>query len=103
MKESDLVILDEPTAALDPISELKVFETFYRLSKNKTTLTISHRIGPTKRSDLIIVMDKGKIVEQGTFEELINNQGLFYKMYESQSVWYKDDLLKSKEISSVLM
>ncbi|QWG77732.1 MULTISPECIES: ABC transporter ATP-binding protein [Bacillus] len=103
MKESDLIILDEPTAALDPISELKVFETFYRLSKNKTTLTISHRIGPTKRSDLIIVMDKGKVVEQGTFEELINNQGLFYKMYESQSVWYKDDLLKSKEISSVLV
>lgn len=93
MKESDLVILDEPTSALDPISELKIFETFYKLSKNKTTLTISHRIGPTRLSDLIIVMDKGKIAEKGTFEELINKKGLFYKMYESQSVWYKDELI----------
>ncbi|HDR7313349.1 TPA: ABC transporter ATP-binding protein, partial [Bacillus cytotoxicus] len=92
IKVADLIILDEPTAALDPISELKVFDTFYKLSEGKTTVTISHRIGTTKRSDLIIVMEKGRIVEQGTFEELIKKQGMFYKMYESQSVWYKDDL-----------
>lgn len=87
---------------LDPFSELKIFDVFHELSSKKTTLTISHRIGPTKRSDLIIVMDKGKIVEQGTYEELLNTKGLFYKVYESQSVWYKDDFLVSKETETIL-
>lgn len=94
VKEADLLILDEPTASLDPVSELKLLDMFYKLSNNKITLNISHRIGPTKYSDLIIVMDKGKIAEQGTFEELLKKKGLFYKMYESQSIWYKDNLLK---------
>lgn len=90
LKEADLILLDEPTAALDPKSELKIFDIFHELSRDKTTISISHRIGPTKRSDYIIVMDRGKIVEVGSFEELLNNQGLFYEMYESQSLWYKE-------------
>ncbi|MFP7416614.1 ABC transporter ATP-binding protein [Priestia filamentosa] len=102
IKDADLIVLDEPTAALDPINELKIFDIFHELSHEKTTLTISHRIGPTRRSDLIIVMDKGKIVEQGSFEELIKNKGLFYEMYKSQSVWYEDDSLMSRKLETVL-
>lgn len=101
LKDADLIVLDEPTAALDPISELQVFDIFHELSNNKTTLTISHRIGPTKRSDLIIVMNQGKIVEQGSFHELINKKGMFYTMYESQSQWYKDELLTSKDLETI--
>ncbi|MDN3233547.1 ABC transporter ATP-binding protein [Priestia megaterium] len=101
LKDADLIVLDEPTAALDPISELQVFDIFHKLSNRKTTLTISHRIGPTKRSDLIIVMDQGKIIEQGSFDELINKRGKFYTMYESQSLWYKDELLTSKGLEKV--
>ncbi|MEW9702290.1 ABC transporter ATP-binding protein [Paenibacillus sp. SI8] len=88
-RDSDLTILDEPTAALDPITELNIFELFKELSENKTTITISHRLGPTKYSDRIIVMEKGKIVEDGNFDLLMNNKGLFYSMYVSQSKWYE--------------
>lgn len=98
LKESEFVILDEPTAALDPITELKIFETFHLLSKTKTTITISHRIGPTRLSDRIIVMDKGEVVEEGSFQELINKQGLYYEMYTSQSKWYQDEELEVEVI-----
>ncbi|OUM89063.1 MAG: ABC transporter permease [Bacillus thermozeamaize] len=89
IKNADVVILDEPTAALDPISELKIFELFHKLYSDKTTISISHRIGPTRLSDLIIVMDDGRIVEQGTFDELMNMRGYYYNMYEAQGKWYK--------------
>lgn len=98
IKDAEMILLDEPTAALDPKSELKIFELFHDLSKDKTTLTISHRIGPTRRSNAIIVMDKGKIVEKGTFEELLINKGLFYEMYNSQSQWYIDEQAKKEEV-----
>lgn len=90
LKRADLILLDEPTAALDPINELIIFEMFHELYRDKTTITISHRIGPTKLSDLIIVMDDGKIVEKGTFDELLEQRGVFNNMYEAQSVWYKN-------------
>ncbi|WP_240315616.1 ABC transporter ATP-binding protein [Sporosarcina sp. PTS2304] len=91
LKDSDVIVLDEPTAAVDPITELEIFELFNSLSKDKTTITISHRLGPTKYSDRIIVLDKGKIVEEGSFQTLIKKRGLFYEMYQSQSNWYKDE------------
>ncbi|WP_083252912.1 ABC transporter ATP-binding protein [Bacillus sp. F56] len=91
LKDCDLIILDEPTAAVDPIMELEIFELFNSLSKNKTTLTISHRLGPTKFSDRIIVMDKGRIVEEGSFHSLMEQKGLYYQMYQSQSNWYKEE------------
>ncbi|MCI4056581.1 ABC transporter ATP-binding protein [Bacillus cereus group sp. MYBKT14-1] len=95
LKDSDLIILDEPTAALDPLSEMKIFELFNRLSENKTTITISHRLGPTKYSDRIVVMDNGNIVEEGNYDELMNKRGVYYEMYLSQAKWYEEQITQN--------
>ena len=86
---ASLRILDEPTAALDPISESNIYEKFYKISKNSTTIFISHRLGSTKLADKIFVMEDGKIVESGSYKNLIANDGVYAKMYESQRSWYK--------------
>lgn len=82
-------ILDEPTAALDPISESKLYERFEHISKDKTTLFISHRLGSTKLADIIFVLSNGLIAESGTHDELIDNDGIYKEMYQSQRSWYK--------------
>ncbi len=68
-------ILDEPTAALDPISESQIYEEFEKLTRNKTTIFISHRLGSTKLADEILVVGNGKIAERGTHEELMKAGG----------------------------
>ncbi|MBF0700052.1 ABC transporter ATP-binding protein [Streptococcus danieliae] len=82
-------ILDEPTAALDPIAEDSLYQEFGRLMQDKTTLFISHRLGSTKLADQIIVLDGGRIVEQGMFESLLNLDGFFSEMYSLQKEWYQ--------------
>jgi len=83
-----LQILDEPTAALDPISESQLYEEFERISRGKTTIFISHRLGSTKLADEIFVIDQGKVIEHGTHQELMNLNGFYAQMYESQRSWY---------------
>lgn len=89
IKDSEIIIFDEPTAALDPIAELEVFDLLNNVSKDKTTITISHRLGVTKFADTIIVMKDGKIVEKGSHEELISNNSEYKKMYEAQASYYR--------------
>lgn len=84
-----LRILDEPTAALDPISENKVYEKFEEISKGSTTIFISHRLGSTKLADEIFVIGNGSILEKGTHNELMNKAGIYAQMYESQRGWYQ--------------
>lgn len=85
-----LKILDEPTAALDPVSESAVYKNFERISKGGTTLFISHRLGSTKLADIIFVLSGGKIVEKGSHSELIKiEDGLYAEMFNSQAEWYK--------------
>lgn len=81
-------ILDEPTAALDPISESRLYHEFEWISRGKTTIFISHRLGSTKLADEILVIDEGHVAEQGTHEELMQGQGIYAKMYDSQRGWY---------------
>jgi len=83
-----LRILDEPTAALDPISESKLYSDFHELSEDSTTILISHRLGSTTMADVIFVLDCGRIVEQGTFQELMSRDGLYRRMFEEQRSWY---------------
>jgi len=82
-------ILDEPTSALDPISESRMYENFEKMNQGKTTVFISHRLGSTKIADKIFVIEQGKVIEQGSHEELMSKGGLYAGMYESQRSWYQ--------------
>ena len=88
-KDPILFIMDEPTAALDPISESKIFESFDSITNGKTTIFISHRLGMVSLADRIIVMDNGAIAEQGTHDELMALRGLYYDMYSEQIHLYE--------------
>lgn len=98
LRNPKLIILDEPTSALDPISELEIFRLFESVSKNKTTITISHRLGITRFVDKIIVMNKGEIIEIGSHNELIRAKGHYFNMYKSQAKWYDDNTQDKSEI-----
>ncbi|MBQ0139757.1 MAG: ATP-binding cassette domain-containing protein, partial [Kurthia sp.] len=87
-KEGEIYILDEPTAALDPLSELEIFEKFEFITKSKTSFFISHRIASTKFADRILVFKEGEIIENGSHKELMELKGEYYKLYEAQSKWY---------------
>lgn len=89
-KEDPIVyIMDEPTAALDPVAESKIFESFDRITKGKTTIFISHRLGMVSLADRIIVLDGGMIAEQGTHIELMERKGLYHDMYCEQIQLYE--------------
>ncbi|WP_297521964.1 ABC transporter ATP-binding protein [uncultured Clostridium sp.] len=88
VSDASLRILDEPTSALDPISESKVYESFEDISKGKTTIFISHRLGSTKICDKIFVINDGMLAEEGSHEQLISLDGVYANMYESQKEWY---------------
>jgi ATP-binding cassette subfamily B protein len=81
-------ILDEPTAALDPVAESKVYELFGRISKDKMTIFITHRLGAAKLADEILVLKDGKIAEQGSHDRLMEENGIYAEMFEAQRSWY---------------
>lgn len=83
-----LIILDEPTAAIDPLEESSLFRLFAELAKDKTSIIVTHRLGCVKIADRIIVLDKGRIVEMGTHAELLQNRGKYSEMYYAQAEWY---------------
>ena len=91
MKESDILILDEPTAALDPISEEKLYNEYKDFSKDKISIFISHRITSTRFCDRIIYLENGEIAEYGTYEELMKLDGKYKKMFDLQAKYYKED------------
>jgi len=80
---NQIIILDEPTSAIDALAEDRIFKHLLS-SKDKTIITISHRLNTVKRADVIFMLEDGKLVEQGTHKELVEKQGPYYKMFESQ-------------------
>jgi ABC-type multidrug transport system fused ATPase/permease subunit len=84
LKDAPIVLLDEPTSALDPESEYLVQEGLERLMKDKTTIVVAHRLSTIKNSDVIYVLDKGKIIECGCHDELLEKNGLYKSLYELQ-------------------
>lgn len=88
-KDAPIVILDEPTSALDPISEYEIYTKFDELVDQKTAIYISHRMSSCKFCDNIIVFDKGKIIQQGNHETLLDSiDGLYFKMWSAQAKHY---------------
>jgi ATP-binding cassette subfamily B protein len=81
-------ILDEPTAALDPVAESQVYAQFEEISRGVTTLFISHRLASAKMADIIYVLENGKITESGSHDELMQAAGTYAEMFESQRSWY---------------
>ena len=91
-KNCKLLLLDEPTAALDAIAESEMYEKYDTLLKGKTLLFISHRLASTRFCDNILFLENGKILERGTHEELMRAKGTYAHMFEIQSQYYKEGL-----------
>ena len=87
-KDFQFAVLDEPSSALDPIAEYKMYESLINVTKGKTVLYISHRLSSATRSDNILVFNNGELVEQGTHEELMANNGEYAEMFTLQASGY---------------
>lgn len=88
---ASVLILDEPTASMDPMVESSLYEEFRKVSRGRTTLFISHRLASTMLADEIIVIDEGKIIQQGSHEKLMEECSIYRDMYESQRSWYVNE------------
>jgi len=89
MREAEVLILDEPTAALDARAEFEVFQRFKELSKGKTAVLISHRFSSVRMADRIFVLADGKLEAAGTHEELVSKPGLYAELFELQAAGYR--------------
>ena len=84
-----IMVLDEPTAALDPVAETTLYKNFAKVTGDKTTILISHRLGITQLVDRVLVFHRGRIVEDGSHSELLKKNGYYTRMYEAQAKWYQ--------------
>ena len=89
-KRSRILILDEPTAAMDPVTEYEFYKKYYAMAKDKTVIFVSHRLSGSIFSDRVLVLDKGHIVQQGTHSYLIERDGLYKDMFLKQSNAYME-------------
>ena len=87
-KNHKMIVLDEPTAAIDPVEETKIYKKFSEMAKGNTAIIVTHRLGSAKIADRIVVMDDGKISEIGSHEELMESNGKYREMYDAQRQWY---------------
>ena len=89
-KNAPVLILDEPTAALDPISENELYLKYNELTEDKISCFISHRLSSTRFCDRILFIKDGAVAESGTHEELMAKKGAYYRMYQTQSMYYRE-------------
>lgn len=89
MRDTQLIVLDEPTAALDPLAEAEVFEHFQALARDRTTLLISHRLSTVRHADRILVLVNGQIAEVGAHDELLKQAGVYANLFETQARPYR--------------
>lgn len=87
-KDYDIIFLDEPTSALDPQTEYEILTKFLQITKDKTAVIISHRVGLCRFADKVIMMQDGRIVEVGKHDDLIKRRGIYYRYYNEQAKWY---------------
>ena len=89
MRDAQLIILDEPTASLDARSEYEVFQRFAELTRGKMAVLISHRFSTVRMADRILVLDQGRIVEQGSHDQLVQRGGQYAELFELQAAGYR--------------
>jgi ABC-type multidrug transport system ATPase subunit len=87
-RNHEFILLDEPTSAIDPMEENHVYERFKDISQGVTSVIVTHRLGSAKIADRIFVLDKGRLMETGSHEELMVHCGKYKEMFESQAQWY---------------
>lgn len=90
-KDAPVIVLDEPTAALDPIAENELYVRFSELTHGKTSFYISHRLSSTRFCDRIIYLKNGAVIENGSHDELMKKRGEYYRMYRMQSYYYREE------------
>lgn len=89
-RDAEIVVLDEPTASMDPMAEAELYRLFSSLTENKISFMVSHRLGSCKHADMILVLDEGRIIEQGNHYELMQMDGLYAAMFHTQAELYYD-------------
>ena len=90
LRDSELVVLDEPTSSLDPLAEAEVFEHFRRVIQGRSAVLVSHRFSTVKMADYIYVLDHGRVAESGTHRELFDRGGLYARLYSAQAARYQE-------------
>src|SRR5690606_26511694 len=88
-RSAQLLVLDEPTAALDARAEMEIFQQFRALAGDRTAVFVSHRMASARIADRVLVLDDGKLMEHGRHDELIRRGGLYASMFEAQAQWYR--------------
>ena len=87
-REHHTVVLDEPTASIDPLEEQAVYERFMKIAAGRTAIIVTHRLASARLADRILVLDGGRVVEDGTHEQLLARRGLYHRMFTAQAAWY---------------
>ena len=90
-RDRKVMVLDEPTSAIDPLEETRLYQKFAEMAEGRTAFIVTHRIGLTKIADRIMVMDRGRLVQTGTYEELEKEEGMFREMLQAQKKWYMQE------------
>ena len=88
-REHDVILLDEPTASIDPLEEQALYERFMEIATGRTAILVTHRLGSARLADRILVMQEGRIIEDGDHEDLLARRGLYHEMFSAQAAWYR--------------
>ena len=88
-RRHDTIVLDEPTASIDPLEEQAVYERFMTIAANRTAIIVTHRLASARMADRILVLEGGRIVEDGTHQDLLALRGRYHEMFTAQSAWYQ--------------